>query len=151
MTQTPQAKIDPIDRIVQVAIASYLGDITHLPSAVRSKIIDVYRKFFEAYLNIGRNKGISSQSVVDQIMDLDQDLLAYMQHFFSDYQVIYSSFVNLNRLARELLQIDRATHPKKFEEQVDALMAGRKQFTDELIFSELHLNRETDEQHGQDQ
>ena len=109
-TQTTSKNVDPI---VMVAIAEHLGDISSLPKGVKTRIVETYKAFFTAYLNIGRIKGISENEVMDEIAELDQDLIDYMQHFFSDYQDLYHGFINLNRHAKELLQIDRIRHPKK--------------------------------------
>ena len=129
-----------VDSIVKEAIAEYLGDISSFPSTVRYKIIEVYQEFFTAYLNLGRIKGISKNEAMEKIAELDQDLIDYMQHFFSDYQDLYRSFVGLNRHAKELLLINRIRHPKKFDEKVDDLIAGRKQFNDDFVFNQLRSN-----------
>jgi len=68
---------------------------------------------------------------------MDVDLIHYMQHFFSDYQDIYRGFIDLNRHAKELMQIDGIRHPKQFSEQVSNLLAGRKLFNDEHVFNQL--------------
>ena len=77
-----------------------------------------------AYLNIGRVKGISENEVLDKITEMDEDLIHYMQHFFSDYQDIYRGFIDLNRNAKELMQIDSIIHAKQFNEQADNLLAA---------------------------
>ena len=148
MSQAIRTVIKDIDPIVTAAIDAYLGDISSLPRAVKIRIVEVYQVFFAAYLNIGRLKGVSGDHVLDNISALDQDLLDYMQHFFSDYQDLYHSFFGLNRLARELLKIDGAKYPKKFHEQIDALLAGQKESRDELVFKQLWSNQETDKKQG---
>jgi len=133
-----------IDSIVAKAIEAYVGDVSSLPRPARTRIFEVYQTFFKAYLNIGKIKGISKQEVVEKIVELDQELIDYMQHFFSDYQPIYRSFISLNRLARELLELDGTKYPQRYKEKVDALISGQKQFRDELVFNQLHSNHETD-------
>jgi len=140
-----------IDSIVMEAVAEHLGNISSLPSAVRYRIVEIYRDFFMAYLNIGRVKGISEDEVMEKLADLDQDLIDYMQHFFSDYQDLYRSFMVLNRHAKELLQVDRVMHPKRFEEKVGDLMAGRKQFSDDFVFNQLRPNQHLDERRAKDE
>ena len=140
MSRPTQTTTKNVDSIAKQAIAEYLGDISSFPSTVRYKIIEVYQEFFTAYLNIGRIKGISENEAMDKIAELDQDLIDYMQHFFSDYQDLYRSFVGLNRHAKELLLINRIRHPKKFDEKVDDLIAGRKQFNDDFVFNQLRSN-----------
>jgi len=140
MSRPTQTTTKNVDSIVKQAIAEYLGDISSFPSTVRYKIIEVYQEFFTAYLNLGRIKGISENEAMDKIAELDQDLIDYMQHFFSDYQDLYRSFVGLNRHAKELLLINRIRHPKKYDEKVDDLIAGRKQFNDDFVFNQLRSN-----------
>jgi len=140
MSRPTQTTTKNVDSIVKQAIAEYLGDISSFPSTVRYKIIEVYQEFFTAYLNLGRIKGISENEAMHKIAELDQDLIDYMQHFFSDYQDLYRSFVGLNRHAKELLLINRIRHPKKYDEKVDDLIAGRKQFNDDFVFNQLRSN-----------
>jgi len=137
MSRATQTTIKNIDSIVRGAIAVYLGDISSLPRAVEDRIFEVYRAFCTAYLNIGRVKGISENEVLDKITEMDVDLIHYMQQFFSDYQDIYRGFIDLNRHAKELMQIDGIRHPKQFSEQVSNLLAGRKLFNDEHVFNQL--------------
>lgn len=127
-------------------IALYLGDISSLPGAVKNRIFEVYGTFFAAYINIGRIKGISENEALENMPEMDEDLINYMQHFFSDYQDLYRGFMDLNRLVKELIQIDSIKHPKQFNEQVDNLLAGRNLFNDEHVFNQLRLNLQTDEQ-----
>ena len=150
MSRATQTTLKNIESIVRAAIAIYLGDISSLPRAVKNRIFEVYRAFFMAYLNIGRVKGISENDVLDKITEMDEDLIHYMQHFFSDYQDIYRGFIDLNRNAKELMQIDSIIHVKQFNEQVDNLLAGRKLFTDEHVFNQLHVNLQMDEQQESD-
>ncbi len=149
MSQPIRATKKNIDPIVTAAIDAHLGGISSLPSDAKSKIIEVYRTFFTAYLYIGRVKGFSEDQILDHISDLDQDLIEYMQHFFSDYQDLYRSFINLNRLARELLQIDSIKYPKQFDDQVKALISGEKQFSDALVFDQLLSIHDTDKHERQ--
>jgi len=60
-------------------------------------------------------------------------------------QGLYRNFINLNRLVRELMQIDGSKHPKKYHQQVNALLAGQKPFSDAFIFSHLRSNNDTDQ------
>jgi hypothetical protein len=150
MSRAARTTISKIDSIVTAAIALYLGDISSLPHAVTNRILEVYGAFFTAYLNIGRVKGISENEVLEKIAEMDEDLINYMQHFFSDYQDIYRGFIDLNRHAKELMQIDGIRHPNQFNEQVNNLLAGRKLFNDEHVFNQLHLNLQTDEQQESD-
>ena len=137
MSQAIRTVIKDIDPIVTAAIDAYLGDISSLPRAVKIRIVEVYQAFFAAYLNIGRLKGVAGDHVLDNISALDQDL--------------YHSFFGLNRLARELLKTDGAKYPKKFHEQIDALLAGQKESRDELVFKQLWSNQETDKKQGENQ
>jgi hypothetical protein len=63
------------------------------------------------------------------------------------FQSVPSDF---NRHAKELMQINGTKHPKQFNEQVDNLLAGRKLFTDEHVFNQLHVNLQMDEQQESD-
>jgi hypothetical protein len=141
MPRSTLETIKNIDPIVMAAISEHLGDISYLPNGIKTRIDETYKAFFTAYLNIGRIEGISENEAIDKIASLDQDLIDYMQHFFSDYQDLYHDFINLNRHAKELLQIDRIRHPKKFDEKVDDLIAGRKQFNDDFVFNQLRSNQ----------
>jgi len=137
MSRATQTTLRKIDSIVTAAIALYLGDISSLPRAVKNKIFEVYRTFFTAYINIGRIKGISENETLENIAEMDEDLINYMQHFFSDYQDLYRGFMDLNRYAKELMQIDSIKHPEQFNEIVDNLLAGRNLFNDEHVFNQL--------------
>ena len=150
MCRATRTTIKNIDSIVTAAIALYLGDVSSLPRAAKNSIFEVYRAFFTAYLNIGRVKGISENEVLEKIAEMDEDLVNYMQHFFSDYQDIYRGFIDLNRNAKELMQIDGIRHPKQFNEQVVNLLAGRKLFNGKHVFNQLHLNLQTDKQQESD-
>ena len=75
---------------------------------------------------------------MDKITDLD------------DYQDLYRSFIGLNRHAKELLQINRIMHPKKFDEKVEDLIAGRKQFNDDFVFNQLRSNYHLSERQVKD-
>ena len=46
------------------------------------------------------------------------------------------------------MKIDGAKYPKKFHEQIDALLAGQKESRDELVFKQLWSKHQTDEQQG---
>ena len=140
MSKAAQTTTRNIDAIVTEAIAAYLGDISSLPRTVQRRIIDVYRDFFAAYVDIGRVKGISENETLENIAEMDEDLINYMQHFFSDYQDLYRSFLGLNRHAKELLLINLIMHPNKFDEKVDDLIAGRKHFYEDFVFNLVSSN-----------
>ena len=151
MSKAVQTTTRNIDAIVTEAIAAYLEDISSLPRTVQRRIIDVYRDFFTAYINIGRVKGISENDVLEKMTEMDEDLINYMRHFFSDYQDLFRGFMDLNRHAKELMQIDSIKYPKQFNEQVDNLLAGRNLFNDEHVFNQLRLNLQTDERQGSEE
>jgi hypothetical protein len=151
MSRTTQTTIRNADAVAREAIAIYLGDISSLPRAVKNRIFEVYGAFFTAYINIGRIKGISENEALENVAEMDEDLINYMQHFFSDYQDIYRGFIDLNRHAKALMQIDGIKHPKQFDEHVSNLLAGRNLFSDEHVFNQLHVNPRTDEQQQSDE
>lgn len=151
MSRAAQNKLETIDSIVTASIAVYLGDISSLPRSLKNRIIEVYRAFFTAYINMGRLKGISENEVLEKIPEMDEDLINYMRHFFSDYQDLYRGFMDLNRHAKELMQIDSIKHPRQFNEQVDNLLSGRNLFNDDHVFNQLRLNLQTDEQQESDE
>lgn len=128
-----------IDTVVDNAIKERLGDINGLPDSARQKIRQDYRVFFEAYLKIADLKK-TSQHINTEKRDaagFDPDIIEYMQHFFSDYQNIYRDFKSANRHARALIQIDRNKHPQDFESQLNALISGKNDFTEESVMEEI--------------
>ena len=151
MSRATQKNLRNIDSIVTAAIELYLGDISLIPRAVKNRIFEVYQAFFAAYLNIGRIKGISENEALENIAEMDEDLINYMRHFFSDYQDLYRGFMDLNRHAKELMQIDSIKHPRQFNEQVDNLLSGRNLFNDDHVFNQLRLYLQTDEQQESDE
>jgi hypothetical protein len=150
MSEAAQTTTRNIDAIVTEAISAYLGDISSLPRTVQSRIVDVYRDFFTAYVNIGRVKGISENDILEKMTEMDEDLINYMRHFFSDYQDLFRGFSDVNRHAKALMQIDGIRHPKKFNERADQLLAGRNPFNDDSVFNQLRLNLQADEQQKSD-
>jgi hypothetical protein len=82
--------------------------------------------------------------------DMDEDLINYMRHFFSDYQDLFRSFSDVNHHAKALMQIDGIRHPKKFNERADQLLAGRNPFNDNSVFNQLRSNLQADEQQKSD-
>ena len=126
-----------IHALVSEAITSRLGDISALPQAVQSKVQSVYHAFFTAYLGICRLK--SPQTTVERVdvNDLDPEVLAHMQHCFSDYQHLFRQFEVLNRRVRALLPIDGARFPFEFQAYVDDLLSDRPVFPSESILEEI--------------
>ena len=114
-----------IQAVVSEAITSRLGDISGLPQAVQSEIQSVYHAFFTAYLGICRLK--SPQTTVERVdvNDLDPEVLAHMQHCFSDYQHLFRQFEVLNRRVRALLPIDGERFPMEYQASVDDLLCDR--------------------------
>jgi hypothetical protein len=128
---------DTISALVSRAIDYRLGDIATLPDKAQSKILEVYTAFYAAYLRILNIKGDSPD--MDQVRRgaLDPEAVEYMQHFFSDYQIIYREFNALNRHAQALLQTDRGQDPARFQELLQVLLSGTDKFDDGAILDEI--------------
>jgi hypothetical protein len=131
-----QSEDDDIDSMVSAAIACHLGDIGTLPEAVRTRIRSVYQPFFTAYAKISRLKEPRQAPETDPAA-LDPDVLAYMRHFFSDYQHIFRRFRDLNRRAQALLQIDREKYPEEFRRRSEALLDDSGRPGDSAILEEI--------------
>jgi hypothetical protein len=126
-----------IGTIIPAAIDFHLGNITNLPESAQVKIRNSYKVFYSAYLNIAKLKGLPENTATDDLIELDDELIEYMRHFFSDYQPIYREFVSLNRQVRELMQIDQQHNPQRFKERLNTLVTGKDTEDSDMILKTL--------------
>lgn len=126
-----------IEIVVDDAIKKLLGDINNLPVDARKRIHQVYLTFYDAYLKIADLKGFSQNPEKLDTTGFDSEIIEYMQHFFSDYQNIYREFKTLNRHAKVLIQIDKNKNPEAFESQMNVLISGQNDFTEESVMEEI--------------
>jgi hypothetical protein len=129
--------METIENIIPAAIDYHLGNITNLPESAQIKIHNIYKVFYSAYLNIAKLKGLPEHTATDDLIELDGELIEYMRHFFSDYQIIYREFVSLNRQVRELMQIDQQHNPQRFEEGLNTLVTGKDAEGSNIILEAL--------------
>ena len=113
------------DPFLTRAIENDLGPIEDLPEKAKSKIWAVYRAFYNAYHEIAKLKGSKKHDTDLFESGLDNEILEYMKHFFSDYQTIYRQFKQMRRNAKELLSVDRQVYPARYRELIDSLYTGR--------------------------
>ena len=113
-----------VDRIVEQAIASQVGDIEALPPEVATRLKAVYREFMPAYVEIIRVKEKHSIAWQPQQIVPDPDVVEDMLHFFSDYQNLARRFKQINRQVNNLLKIDRRADRQRFERCVAEIVSG---------------------------
>ena len=113
-----------VERIVEQAIASQVGDIEALPPEVATRMKAVYREFMSAYVEIIRVKEKRSTAWQPQQIVPDPDVVEDMLHFFSDYQNLARRFKQINRQVNNLLKIDRRADRQRFERCVAEIVSG---------------------------
>jgi hypothetical protein len=133
--KTYHSKIE--DSVVSEAIAFRLGDISGLPEIAKAKIKSVYQTFFSAYLEIFRLKRSDKGVESPDLENLDADVLAYMRHFFSDYQHIYRQFDALNWRMQAIQRIDQKKFPQEFQAHIKDLISDTRHFDDESVLNEI--------------
>jgi len=129
--------IELSDEFLSKAIEHHIGDIRNIPAIAQGEIRRVYRDFFSAYHKIAMQGPMRTNADFLKDYRLNPEVIEYMQHFFSDYQVLHRKFKLLNRNAGALLKIDRDADPEAFREQLDLLLAGKMDLAEKEILTEL--------------
>jgi hypothetical protein len=126
-----------LENVVSTAIATRLGDLDYLPEDVHLRIQSIYKEFFNAYMNIARMKADEATTRQLDPVNLDPEILTYMQHFFSDYQHIYRRFRYFERIAKSLLRIDRHKFPAEYETHLNLLFSEQQESENRSILQKL--------------
>ena len=118
-TSQPDARID---RLCEDLIAEQWGDSAAFPAELGRAVFGVYRTFMAGYLNFLRQKKAKPSDWFPEKLAIDRELVDDMRHFFSDYQHITQSFLNLNRQLDDLRHIDRENQPALYRQMVDEIL-----------------------------
>jgi hypothetical protein len=97
------------------------------PEKLKPVVYDVYRAFFNGYLNFLRQTEAKPSDWFPEEIVIDWGLVDDMRHFFSDYQHITSAFLSLNRQLAKLSHIDKEKQPKLHQHLVDEIIARTAQ------------------------
>ncbi len=111
-----------LDRITIGALLSDMGDIRVWPEKFTVAVLQVYRQFIEAYLNILRQQEHKAPDWFPACLSIDPELADGMRHFYSDYQHITKQFFVLNRKIDQLMAIDRDSQPNLYQEGIKEIM-----------------------------
>ncbi|MGD8343774.1 MAG: hypothetical protein PVI38_06330 [Desulfobacterales bacterium] len=119
---TPQLN-SQINRLCEDLIAKQWGNPADFPDEIRQAVFRVYRTFITGYLNFLRQKEAKPSEWVPEKLVIDWGLVDDMRHFFSDYQHITRSFLNLNRHLNRLRDIDTDKQPELYRELASEILA----------------------------
>jgi hypothetical protein len=94
-----------MQRLIDSAIESEIGDIDQLPRSVAARVRDVYGEFIPVYTEMIRIRENRDGDWRPVILPIDPDMVEDMLHFFSDYQHLTRAFKRLNREVKILLAL----------------------------------------------
>ena len=99
-----------------------MGDLSAWPEKFTVAVLQLYRQFIEAYLNILRQQERKPPDWFPPYLSIDPELADDMRHFFSDYQHITRKFFKLNQKLDWLREIDKDMQPKSYQEVFDEIV-----------------------------
>ena len=118
LSTTPQSELD---KLSIAALTQRMGNISALPEELTDKILGVYHQFFEAYLNILRQKEHKPLDWFPQSISIDPELADGMRHFYSDYQHITRKFFKLNQMLDRLREDHNDNRSKLFQDRIEEI------------------------------
>jgi hypothetical protein len=113
-----------MQRLIDSAIESEIGDIDQLPRSVAARVRDVYGEFIPVYTEMIRIRENRDGDWRPVILPIDPDMVEDMLHFFSDYQHLTRAFKRLNREVKILLALDRQSEPRRYDEWAENIVSG---------------------------
>ena len=119
------------------AIEHFIGDTSKLPGDAQADIFRIYNAFFRAYRAVADQKPQFKKTQARDGFKLDEEILEYMQHFFSDYQKLYRRFKTINRHASMLMQIDPSKDPQRYSDQLQKLKGVSSVWRGDQLMDEL--------------
>lgn len=128
-------KEDHIQKLIEGAIQSEIGDIDRLPHHIAARIRDVYGKFIPIYLEMIRIRENHPRDWRPGVLPLEPDMLEDMLHFFSDHQHITRAFMRLNRRVQLLATLDPEKDSRRYTEVVESIVSDevRTSLMDSLL------------------
>ena len=116
-----------LEKAIEAAIESELGDVDALPPEVFTRVRAIYRKFMPAYIEMMRLQKNHPKGWRPDSVDIDPDLVEDLLHFFSDYQHVAREFKQINRQVRQLLKLNPEKEARQYGETVDKIVSGREE------------------------
>jgi hypothetical protein len=113
-----------IEQLCEDLIAEQRGDPAAFPAELNQVVFRVYRTFIAGYLIFVRQNESKPVDWLPEKLVIDWELVDGMRHFFSDYQHIIRSFLNLNRQLNQLRNIDRDKQPGLYRDLVSEIIAS---------------------------
>jgi hypothetical protein len=114
-------------KLDKISIAALIGrtggDITTWQQKFAPAVLEVYRQFIEAHLNILRQQEHKPLDWFPRYLCIDPELADGMRHFFSDYQHITKKFFILNQKLDQLRAIDKHKQSKLYQDEIDKILA----------------------------
>ncbi len=116
-----------LQRIVEGAIESEIGDIDSLPPKVVARIREVYRAFLSGYVEMIRLRDNHPEGWQPERIAIEPEMVEEMLHIFSDYQHLTRDFKEINQKVRYLLKLNREDDPRHFDQFVEDIVSGAEQ------------------------
>jgi hypothetical protein len=111
-----------LDKISVGVMIRRMGNLNAWPEKFTVTVLQVYRQFIEAYLNVLRQRENKPPDWFPAYLTIDPDLADGMRHFYSDYQHITKQFFILNRKIDQLITIDSDSQPNLYQEGIEEIM-----------------------------
>jgi hypothetical protein len=109
----------------KISIAALIGrsggDLATWPEKFTAAVLEVYRQFIEAYLNILRQQEHKPLDWFPRYLSIDPELADGMRHFYSDYQHITRKFFKLNQKLDRLREVHNDKQSKLFQDRIDEI------------------------------
>ena len=121
---------ESLNRIVENAIESEIGQIDPLPPHVVARLKEVYGAFLSGYVEIIRLKENHPKEWQPEKIAIDPDVVEEMLHFFSDYQHLTRDFREINKKVKNLLKLNREDDPRHFDACVEEIVSGARRSPD---------------------
>ena len=115
-----------LQRIVEGAIESEIGDIDSLPPKVVARVREVYRAFLSGYVEMIRLRDNHPEGWQPERIAIEPEMVEEMLHFFSDYQHLTRDFKEINQKVQYLLKLNREDDPIHFDQCVEEIVSGTK-------------------------